>query len=85
MLDYLEMLKFLDIQVRVAKNLVGESECRRPVVMPSKKTVTRPSYVVIINDTCMGCRQASIQHLQNVPSTLARIKVGHGQGQPGTC
>ena len=37
---------------------MGESEGRHPVVTPDKKTVSRPSYVVIIDDPCVGCRKA---------------------------
>ena len=56
--DCLELLEFLDLLARAAQNTMGESKCRYPVVTPGKKTVSRPSYAVIINDTCAGCRNA---------------------------
>ena len=36
-LDYLELLEFLDLRAWAAKNSVGESEYKRPVVTPGKK------------------------------------------------
>ena len=57
-LDYFELLECLDLRVRAAENTVGKSECRHQVVTPGKKTVSRPSYAVIIDDTCVSCRKA---------------------------
>ena len=55
---YSELLKFLSSEARGVYNMVGESEQRCPVVMQGKKTISRPSYAVIINDICLSCGKA---------------------------
>ena len=55
---YSALLKFLDLEAKGAENKVEDSERRRPVVTSGKKTISRPSYTVNIDDTCVACRKA---------------------------
>ena len=57
---YSDLLKFLDLEAKGAENTVEGSKCRHPVVMSSKKTISRPSYMVNINDTCVACKRDKI-------------------------
>ena len=55
---YSALLKFLDLEARGAENTVGDGERRRAVTTPGKKTISRPSYAVNIDETCVGCKKA---------------------------
>ena len=57
---YSELLRFLDLEAREAENTaMGDSERRRSVAPPGKKTILRPSYPVNVNEMCMGCKQTN--------------------------
>ena len=54
--EYTELLEFLDLRARATDNTKEESERKRSSVPSSKKTISRPSYVVNI-DTCVACKR----------------------------
>ena len=55
-LDYIELLEFLDLWARATENTKKEPE-RKHSFNLSMKTASRPFYAVIIDDTCMGCKK----------------------------
>ena len=55
---YSELLKFLDLEVRGAENTVRDGEHGYPIITPGKKTTSRSSYPVTIDDTCVACKKA---------------------------
>ena len=55
-LDFDILLEFLDLHVRVGKNVAWDGERRRELPPPEKKAVTRPSNIASIEEYCVVCK-----------------------------
>ena len=69
----LYLAKFLDLEARGAQNTVGNNEWRYPVITPGKKTISRPSYTISVDNACVACKKA--KHplcMCNISSTNVR-------------